>query len=313
MCQTRTFILPFAICVLAGSFLSRPELGVANAETGNSTQNYQEMLIWTGDYDGMVDGIFGSGTKQAIKNFQKRFSYPASGNLTQSEATLLQKIGENLKTAVGFVQVNDDATGVSVGMPLKLVMGPKKRTWGQNWSSADDTVDIDTFRYTGETLQQVCDRIRYFQGRRIDYFRSVDDWCVIGGTDRDGADVYVRATAKKPEQTGDVLEIRGFSLRLSGVAKETLENVPAAMSSSFSIIQPAAKAVTPASLKEDLLKTPTSEIKASNTSATTTTSGRCFNGLGDCPPNLLACLKDPKGCPTNILPGHTTAPEAPKQ
>jgi hypothetical protein len=275
--------------------------GAAYSRSENDTREQQEMLIWTGDYDGVVDGVLGAGTKQAIKAFQKRIDHPVSGTLTQAEAALLRDMGGAKKRAVRFERVDDHVTGVSVSMPLKLLSGPIKKTWGQNWSASDDSIDIDTFRYSGATIQQVCNRLHNFRGREIAYFRIADDWCVISGVDRDSSLIYVRAAAQNTKEIGTVPEIRGFSVRLAGEAREQLRSLPVAMSSTFKLIQIGQPSISN-SPPQDLLKTPTKELKEINP-AEVRGSGKCFNGLGDCPPSASVCLRDTEHCAAS-LPGN---------
>jgi peptidoglycan hydrolase-like protein with peptidoglycan-binding domain len=57
------------------------QVGAAPQAT-KQIKEYQEMLIWTGDYDGMVDGNNGPGTKQAVMSFQKRVGRTETGALS---------------------------------------------------------------------------------------------------------------------------------------------------------------------------------------------------------------------------------------
>jgi peptidoglycan hydrolase-like protein with peptidoglycan-binding domain len=272
----------------------------AEAAVSQSTKQIrenQEMLIWTGDYNGVVDGLLGNDTKQAVKTFQKRLGHIETGELTGIETTLLRKQGREAKLAVGFDRVDDTLTGVSVGMPLKLVSGPKKMTYGQNWSAPDDSINIDTFRYSGVTLRQVFNRLMGFHDRRVDYFRLTDEWFVVSGIDRDNAEIYVRAAEKKATEKGDLPEIRGFSLRLVG-RKDQLKGLTTAMSSSFALIPVGQK---PAGPPQDLLRTTTEELlKGKNASPGVTSSTGCFNGLGNCPPSVNSCLNGSSECPPSL-------------
>jgi peptidoglycan hydrolase-like protein with peptidoglycan-binding domain len=285
-----------------GAGLWWPALRIANARSGDSISEYQQMLIWTGDYDGIVDGVLGAGTKRAIIGFQKRANHSASGTLTTAEATLLIQTGSANKKAVGFERVDDHITGISVGMPLKLVSGPTKKTWGQNWSASDDSINIDTFRYSGVTIQQICNRLFNYRGRNVTYFKRTDDLCIVAGEDRDNSSIYIRAVVQGTNEIGSVHDIRGISVRLVGEASERLHAIPIAMSSTFSVISIGEKPSVANNPPKDLLKTPTSELKQIGPTDVRTPR-TCFNGLGDCPPSASVCLKDPDKCPT-ALPGN---------
>src|SRR5689334_22523868 len=54
----------------------------ASSQTPAQIERYQEMLIWTGDYDGIIDGELGRGTRAAIRKFQSRLHHKPSGHLT---------------------------------------------------------------------------------------------------------------------------------------------------------------------------------------------------------------------------------------
>jgi Putative peptidoglycan binding domain len=293
---------PLFLAVAIGAMLWWPAPRIANARGDDGIREYQEMLIWTGDYDGLVDGVLGEGTKQAIIGFQRRAKHPASGTLTAAEAALLIQTGSANKKAVGFERVDDHLTGVSVGMPLKLVSGPIKKVWGQNWSASDDNINIDTFRYSGVTIQQICNRLFNYRGRNVTYFKLTDDLCIVAGLDRDSSSVYIRAVVQNTNEIGSVHDIRGFSVRLVGEASERLHVIPIAMSSTFSVISIGEKPSVASGPAKDLLKTPTSELQQVGPTDARTT-GTCFNGLGDCPPSASVCFKDPDKCPT-ALPGN---------
>jgi peptidoglycan hydrolase-like protein with peptidoglycan-binding domain len=62
------------------------------AEAGMSETNrrqIQEALRGLGYYKGPVDGIFGRGTRTAIRHFQRDIKAAATGNLTADEANRL--------------------------------------------------------------------------------------------------------------------------------------------------------------------------------------------------------------------------------
>src|ERR1700692_3454481 len=89
--------------------------------TLDDIRTQQEMLIWTTDYDGLIDGKIGPETTQGIKQFQIRLGNPPTGRLSAAEYQELQKQGNAKRDRAGFQQVIDKNAGVSVGIPLKLV------------------------------------------------------------------------------------------------------------------------------------------------------------------------------------------------
>jgi peptidoglycan hydrolase-like protein with peptidoglycan-binding domain len=275
-------------------------VGAALSLTSKQVSDYQEMLIWTGDYGGTVDGVQGVDTQQAIKKFQKRIGHTETGELTADEAALLRKQGQAKEIATGFARVDDGVTGVSVGMPLKLISGPAKETYGQNWAAPDDSINIDTFRYSGVTLRQIFNRLMSVRERQITYFKFVDGWCVVSGIDRDNALFYVRAVEQDSTEKGALPEIRGFSVRLTGQRKDELQGLPFAMSSTFTLTPLGQKPSEPVGPPQDLLRSSPQELKEKNTISGVRGSGACFNGLGNCPPSVSPCLKGSGECPASL-------------
>jgi len=246
----------------------------ATAQSSGQLQLYQEMLVWTGDYDGMIDGKLGDGTIGAIRSFQSRLGHVPTGSLSEQEKFILIRQGSANKQAVGFTIYRDEDTGVAVGIPGQLVSRPQKSKWGTSWAARDDRINIDTLHVTGMTLRELFDKLSSFRNRRVDYSVLRDDWFVISGVDVDGAAVYVRAAA---DAAGD--DIRGFSVRITRDWREQLGAIPVAMSSSFEVL-PHAVANVPATptvprLPPNPLPDPPQRVAKD--------INPCFNGLGNCP------------------------------
>ena len=248
----------------------------ALAQSASKVQTYQEMLIWTGDYDGMIDGKLGAGTSQAIKKFQERNGHDPSGDLTDQEVALLVQQGRSRKQAAGFGQYRDIEVGVTVGIPSKLVASPTKGKWGTSWLAIDDRINIDTLHVTGMTLRELFDKLSGFRNRRVKYSVFKGDWFVISGLDVDDAVVYVRAAADPGRD-----DVRGFSVRITKKWRDELEHIPIAMSSSFRTFSPA--------LADDEKPQPSRPPSQLHTNppprevAQPANISKCFNGLGDCP------------------------------
>ena len=65
--------------------------------------------------------------------------------------------------SVALDLTTDDATGIRLGIPA----GSSSRTtnFGRNWKTQDGRLDIDTFRFTNRSLQDLSDRLRGNSGR----------------------------------------------------------------------------------------------------------------------------------------------------
>src|SRR5258705_4474230 len=86
ICRNFTITLVLTACLAGAS-----ALGQTPAQRHVRLQ--QEMLIWTTEYDGLIDGVAGAGTVEAIKRFQARMGNAVTGQLTQPELAELIKQG----------------------------------------------------------------------------------------------------------------------------------------------------------------------------------------------------------------------------
>src|SRR4030095_346203 len=80
----------------------------------------QNDLIWTGDYNGAVNGEFGERAIAAGEVFHKRAGAKEAGVLNQPERAALASAARPKQDTVGWRMVDDGATGARVGIPGKL-------------------------------------------------------------------------------------------------------------------------------------------------------------------------------------------------
>ena len=81
----------------------------------------QSYLIWTGDYEGALDGAYGPGTRRSIRLFQERNGFEATGVFTEDQAALLAQKFTQAMARLGAEKVRDLDAGIEVLMPLALV------------------------------------------------------------------------------------------------------------------------------------------------------------------------------------------------
>lgn len=188
----------------------------------DTIRNIQEMLIWTGDYDGVANGFLNSRTRNAIKSFQARLgdSNP-SGSLTDKQKAALQNQGSQARDKTGFRVIDDSVTGIRIGIPFNLVGTAKKQTSTSGttyatWQSADGRLNIDALRFAdGRTIDDIYQTSKK-DHPNADYDRPVSDgWFVLSGKNKDGSDYYLRA-----QQQG--ASARGFSVTSVGGAVRSL-------------------------------------------------------------------------------------------
>ena len=190
----------------------------------------QELLIWAGDYEGLVDGVRGAGTINAIRAFQKRTGSAPTGQLSAKQLVELQRISARRRAAAGFDIVTDPLTGIRIGIPTKLIAHQGAGTRGTEWRSKDGGVSIDTIKISTSdlTLTDFLNWLRSVEHREITYEAARDDWFVLSGRDGD-LRFYVRA------QTGAGL-VQGFSIVYPQAREVKFHYLVVAMSASFEII-----------------------------------------------------------------------------
>ena len=284
--------------LLQAALVSFAALGLglcsASADNWNDTQirKLQEALIWTTDYEGLVDGKLGPGTVEAISKFQARIGNTVTGHLSSDEYIKLVKLGTANRAAMGFKQFTDDFAGVSVGIPLSLVSGPSLTKWGKHWDSKQSGLSIDTLRFDSDvSFRDLYTKLVSINKRKVAYERLVDnDWFVIAAFEGDAA-VYVRANlVALPDQRS---EIRGFSVWMSKNRPNGYQSIPPAMLSSFryhtdqkndaSTNAPMGGTVVPVSSDKPPTVVENPPPRPIKTTGTPTSAGNCLNGLGDCP------------------------------
>ena len=139
----------------------------------------------------------------------------------------------------GMTDIIDTATGVAISIPAGLVTGPDAETWGHNWSSDDERLNIDTLNFRGQrSLGDVYQSIRGIKGRRVTQDTFESGKFVLQGSDADGSIFYVQAE----ERAG---EVRGVSIVYSASARSELAPVVSAIVRSFRAFPEAIQAPRP--------------------------------------------------------------------
>src|SRR5690606_10240099 len=81
----------------------------------------QDALVWTGDYNGTLDGAFGKRSFDAIRAFETRSRLTADGILTPAERDALLAAAQRQRDAAGFAVIDDRRTGIRIGVPQKVL------------------------------------------------------------------------------------------------------------------------------------------------------------------------------------------------
>lgn len=211
---------------------ARPQSGAAPAVYGRMPEAeriaLQSDLIWSGDYNGMANGDFGKASIRAVKLFQKRHGFKDTGILNPDEREKLAGIAKALQQRTGWQEIDDEATGIRLGLPLKLLPDAHGGDNGSHWQSHHGEIQIDTFRFAGNgvTLAGVfAQQKREPRQRRVKYQVKRDGFFVLSGK-QNLRNFYVRAEAKGNE-------VRGVTVLYDQAMDLTMDPVAVAMSNTF--------------------------------------------------------------------------------
>ncbi len=189
----------------------------------------QSDLIWTGDYNGVVNGEFGDRAIAAVKSFQKKQKGKETGILTPEERAALSTTVKPQREQVGWKIVEDPVMpGVFLGIPGKLATQTSRGKSGGRWSSTRGEVQIETFRESAAntTLSALFEQQKKTPaGRQVEYSALRPDFYVLSGL-QGLKKFYVRAQLKDSD-------VRGVTILYDQAMDGIMEPVVVAMSSAF--------------------------------------------------------------------------------
>ncbi len=186
----------------------------------------QEALVWSGDYAGSLDGTFGRMTFEALSAFLARRKLGPDAVGGDVAAKAFAELTGTKKAAVGWQMIADPATGVRIGVPLKVIGPIGRAEAGSRWPSKDGRVELRTHRIAGTDLARVFDLVRAeMPGRRITYSVLRPDWFVVAD-DLGGKRGYARFVRGPTD-------IRGFTFVLDAALGPELDRVVIATAGTF--------------------------------------------------------------------------------
>ena len=187
----------------------------------------QAALLWAGDYPGTDNGKDPMLT--AIKNFQKRKKANVTGTLTAAERADLVAAAREREQEFGWSVVVDPATGIRIGLPVKMVPHAREAARGTRWSSAHGEVQVETFRIADPNLKLAALFEREKKepaNRKVETSVLRDDSFFISGLQ--GLKKFsVRAYIRNGE-------VRGFTMQFDQMMETIVAPVMVAMASAFS-------------------------------------------------------------------------------
>jgi peptidoglycan hydrolase-like protein with peptidoglycan-binding domain len=189
----RLFLVAFAIgaaadlCALSQAQTQTPPKGSQGQPSPGpdaSIQKVQEALVWTGYYDGPIDGSAGTGTQSAIKKFQRDIGKPESGALDDAQSTILTQRGLSAVQATGYRSILDSRSGLRIGIPFLLAGQKRDAGAGTDYVSNDGRIQISlrTFR-TNQEISSVFNQLkeRFSDVSQVAYSPSRSNWFIIAG------------------------------------------------------------------------------------------------------------------------------------
>ena len=81
----------------------------------------QRALAWAGFYDSAIDGLYGRGTRAAMKGWQSVNGYDTSGVLTTAQRAEIISEYQFLLAGLGFEEVADVQAGIALRLPSALL------------------------------------------------------------------------------------------------------------------------------------------------------------------------------------------------
>ncbi|HLJ72658.1 MAG TPA: peptidoglycan-binding domain-containing protein [Roseiarcus sp.] len=213
----------------------------------------QDALIWTGDYNGVVDGNFGKRTRDAILAYQADAKTPTTGILDPAALARLIAVAGKAKAAVKFQIVADDKSGVRIGAPLRLLDRRAALPNGSRLANAEGSATLDLVSAGGDLAALYARLSADTPGRKTTLKLSRPDFFVLSG-EEGGRKFYLRY-AKAPTNWPDPSQVRGFKLtypaqsasfdRIAVAIADTFEPFPAAATPAANATTVPAKAPTP--------------------------------------------------------------------
>ena len=222
-------LLPFVV-VSGASAATKDKLPISDLAV------LQYLLVWTGDYIGIVDGVGGPLTAAAIRQYHERSARQPSNPGTGAESA--PDWAENLiadaidaLAMFDFVLFRDNEIDVTYGVPRSLFQPPqrisRKNTVGLSFRSPDGAIELEVLRLTDrkQTLSDLYSRLSRLKNRTVTYRVFKDRGFIISGNEGP-RDFYARFELGEGE-------ISGFSFSYDRSWSEDLARVAVGMSNVF--------------------------------------------------------------------------------
>ena len=191
-------------------------------------EHLQRMLVWSGDYEGPIDGQIGPASREAVRRVQERLGTRADGIITEDE---LAKLGERADKAfeeADFTMGTDTDAGLYFGMPYAKVAWREKTESGNLYADEEQRFRVTTFRIEGIDGSNVEDFAKaVFED--VPGYRTATKLVKPGRVRVEGADQYEHLFLHAIRKDG---ELRGFFVWFDKTLAPTHRRYAVAMANS---------------------------------------------------------------------------------
>lgn len=228
------------LLVLASLAVAQAPAPAPNPQLAAAQQRFEAMpeaerkaiqtdLIWAGYFNGAASGSYGPLTFRAINALKAGKGAP-DGMLAPAEREALGRAAKAMRDAAGFKLINDERTGVRIGIPERVL--PRREATpagGSRWQSADGKVTLDASASPpGEDLAAAYEKaitVNPNVARKITYKLLRPDFFVVTGETPTGK--FYRRLAAGPQG------LRGFSIGYDKALSPSVDKLVIAIASSF--------------------------------------------------------------------------------
>src|SRR5580658_1729659 len=187
----------------------------------------QSDLIWTGDYNGLIEAAFGDTSVAAVKAFQNRNGGKETGLLNLDERAKLAESARTKRQNAGWHVVDDGVTGARLGLPGKFAPQTAAGVSGTRWQSSRGEVQVETFHAAGTTLEAAFEQAKKQPANReVEYHVLKPDFFVVSGMQGGVKKFYVRGEIKNNE-------VRGVTILYDKAMEGIFDRIVVAMSNAF--------------------------------------------------------------------------------
>ncbi|MBX9932288.1 MAG: peptidoglycan-binding protein [Methylobacterium sp.] len=258
----------------------------------------QDALVWTGDYNSVITGTYGRRTHDALMAYAARAGAKETGFPAPATRAALLTAGEAARKAAKFTVQRDPASGVTLGVPERMLPKRSSIPGGTRWQSADGGITLDAKSFSqGETdLDATFARLTApSPDRKVTYKIKRPDFLVVTAETAQGKS-YIRYASGADG-------IRGFTIGYGKQGAADIDRFVIAIANSFAPFETAAPGPAPsatppavASPKVPLPKVALPKVAPSRPAPAAT-------GLSVGPGRVLTSAAALAGCATPTIAG----------